>query len=373
MRSVLRGSHDAAPTVPDRRVFLHIGAPAAGAAYLRQTLARNRRRLTRHGVLFPSGHLGDDGDHTDAVLDVLDLSRRQPTATTGAWDRLAQTAADWRRGTVVVSHELLADATEAQVERVAAAFGASEVHVVYAARDLAALLPLAWQQWVHHGGTAPFAGYVDRVLARDGHRIGRMFWGSHDAAAVLRRWSSYVPAERVHLLTVPHGDDTVLWERFTGVLGLDLHRLRAAPHTGHRPDPLVVTEVLRLLTSTAGEYVGPDALARVRRTLAGVVGDPPTLSVVHRERLREETDRQLAAVKDACYRVVGDLTELMPAPERFAEDPAVTVPDNAHLIAAQSRALAVLAGVLETDEGPAGVHRRTLRGLLGRGRRLLRR
>ena len=141
------------------KVFLHVGAPLAGSR-VREVLAAHRRRLTRFGVLYPPGHLGHDAGHLDAVLDVLDLSAGGSPQASGAWDRLAETVRDWRRGTAVVSHELLADADADQVARVVSSFGDAEVHVVYVAQSLSLQVPEAWQQWVHHGGTAPFATYA---------------------------------------------------------------------------------------------------------------------------------------------------------------------------------------------------------------------
>jgi len=100
-----------------RKVYLHVGAPLAPSTTLRDALSRHRRRLARVGVLYPPSHLGYDGGHRDAVLDVLGLTAGDRAPAAGAWDRLAETVRDWRRGTAVVSHELLADATEAQVDR----------------------------------------------------------------------------------------------------------------------------------------------------------------------------------------------------------------------------------------------------------------
>ncbi|HET6625045.1 MAG TPA: hypothetical protein VFG63_01530 [Nocardioidaceae bacterium] len=357
------------------RVFVHVGAPMAGATYLRGCLARHRRRLTRRGVLYPASHLGDDGGHLEAVLDVLDLTGTGLAPSTGAWDRLAETARDWRRGTVVVSHELLADATEQQVQRVVSSFGNVEVHVVYVTRGLGRQVPLAWQEWVRNGGTAPFADYANRVVNRDPHRMSKVFWTSHDAGDVLGRWSAFVPPDRMHVLTVPSGaPGAVLWERFADTIGVDPRRFRAVPD----PDPdaaslgLAENEVLRLLNIEAGRRPHPAGVERVRRALGPSSSAAPAMSAVHADRLREETDRQVAAVKNGGYDVVGDVTELMLLPKDLAHGDAQVTPANAAVREAQTRALARLAGVLEDGEGPPGVRRRALRGLLGRASRVRR-
>ena len=347
------------------KVLVHIGAPTTGASYLGECLARHRRRLTRLGVLYPASHLGHDGGHLDAVLDVLDLASTDHAPSTGAWDRLAETAQDWRRGTVVVSHELLADATEDQVERVVASFGNVEVHVVYAARGIGRQIPLAWQEWVRNGGTAPFPAYVNRVVARDPHRMSRVFWQSHDIADVLRRWSTFVPAERVHVLTVPASEhqDAVLWHRFARTVGIDPRRFKVGVDQRRRLLGLAENEVLRLLNVEAGRRADPGGMERVRRALGSGSGTTPALPVVHADWLRDETDRQVTAVENGEYHVVGDVAELMPEPDVFAETDEQVTPPTGAVLAAQTRALAASAGVMATREGPAGFRQRALRGL----------
>ena len=91
-----------------QRVYLHVGVPKSGTTFLQASLDENKKALKEAGVLYPSGHLGSDAGHLDAVLDVLDLAAPGGRTTTGAWDRLTQAARDWRRGTVLVSPELLA-------------------------------------------------------------------------------------------------------------------------------------------------------------------------------------------------------------------------------------------------------------------------
>ena len=53
--------------------------------------------------------------------------------------------------------------------------------------------------------------------------FGEMFWGMHDAAYMLRRWSAFVPAERMHVVTVASraAPRDTLWKRFCAATGLD--------------------------------------------------------------------------------------------------------------------------------------------------------
>lgn len=332
MRRIRAGSTSARPA----RVVLHVGAPLVASTYVRDALARNRRRLTRHGVLHPSSHVGAEGHHA-AVLDVLDLAAPGVQTVTGAWERLAQAARDWRRGTVVVSHELLADADEDQVARIVGSFGSAEVHVVYAARDLARQLPLAWQEWVRNGGTSTFEGYVDKVVRHDGHRLARVFWRSHDVADVLGRWTSVVAPERVHVVTAPTGreQDAVVWQRVAEVLGVDADRLRAPAPTGQQLDALAATEASRLLNQAGSP--------RLPRALASTVGGPvPAVAAQHAEWLEAEAERAIDAVKRTGCVVLGDVTDLRPAPDGLTDDPARVTPPAEAVVAAQTMLLGAL-------------------------------
>lgn len=332
MRRIRAGSTPGRPS----RVVLHVGAPLVASTYVRDVLARNRRRLTRLGVLHPSSHVGAEGHHA-AVLDVLDLAAPGVETVAGAWERLAQASRDWRRGTVVVSHELLVDADEDQVARIVGSFGSAEVHVVYAARDLARQLPLAWQEWVRNGGTSTFEGYVDKVVRRDGHRLARVFWRAHDVADVLARWTSVVAPERVHVGTAPCGadQDVVVWQRLAEVLGVDAGRFRAPAPAGRPLDALAATEAVRLLNQ-AGAPRLPREAARA------VSGPTPALAGHHADWLEAEAERAVAAVKRAGCAVLGDVTDLRPAPDVLTDDPARVTPAPEAVVAAQTTLLAAL-------------------------------
>ena len=332
MRRIRAGSSPGRPS----RVVLHVGAPLVGSTYVREVLARNRRRLTRHGVLHPSSHVGAEGHHA-AVLDVLDLAAPGVETVAGAWERLAQAGRDWRRGTVVVSHALLADADEDQVARIVGSFGSAEVHVVYAARDLARQLPLAWQEWVRNGGTSSFEGYVDKVARHDGHRLARVFWRSHDVADVLTRWTSCVAPERVHVVTTPGGpdDDAVVWQRVAEVLGLDAGRYRTPAPTDRSLEPLAATEAARLLNQ-AGAPRLPRAVAHA------VTGPTPAVAAEHAEWLEAEAERAITAVKRLGCAVLGDVTDLRPAADALTDDPARVAPPPEAVVAAQTTLLAAL-------------------------------
>jgi hypothetical protein len=319
-------------------------------------------------VLYPPSHLGHDGGHRDAVLDVLSLTAGDHTPPAGAWDRLAETVRDWRRGTAVVSHELLAEATESQIDRIVTSLGTAELHVVYVAQDLGRQLPRAWQQWVYGGGTAAFATYAARVVQRGDHRASKVFWRSHDLGEVLSRWAARVPAERVHVVPAARGADghEVTWARFARTLGIDPNRLRLGTARPEPLGPLVGTEVVRLLNAEGP--LDPQRLDAVRRHSTTVAGAVPRLPATLRDAVTAEAELAAKSVRGNGWELVGPLADLLPQEDAFATAPDAVTPAPAEVQRAQTHVLHALCAKDPARQGPAGLRRRALRVLRERVR-----
>src|SRR5689334_15927885 len=201
------------------RVFLHIGAPKTGTTYVQDRLSRNAKSLAKHGVHFPTkSPLVSPGlFHFRAALDVLGQDWGGPAGhAKGAWSALAKKA---RRlsGTVVISHEILAPASAEVIDRIVDDLGEAEVHVVYTARDLARSLPAGWQESVKQGRRWRFREFLKRA-----ERGGDLWFAKAvDLPRVLGAWAARVPAERIHLITVPSGPDSPSWSRFCEVVGIE--------------------------------------------------------------------------------------------------------------------------------------------------------
>lgn len=210
-------AHDA-----PRRVVVHVGAPKTGTSFVQDLLFQNRERLAAQGVLYPADRFDA---HFLAALDLMELPwgglERQAV---GAWDRLADQVRTWE-GTVIVSHEILATASPAHVERAMASFGDdSEVHVLMSARDLVRQIPAEWQENVKHRRTVGYWEFLDDIRdPASTAKVAAWFWAVQHIPAALGRWATDVPPERVHLVTVPQAGAprNWLWERFAAVFGLD--------------------------------------------------------------------------------------------------------------------------------------------------------
>lgn len=216
--------HEPAAPSPTGRpvVFLHIGAPKTGTTFLQRILWQHRERLAELGVRYP----GDTfGAHVQAAFDLRDAGFHgyKDPSVPGAWDALVEAAREWD-GAVVLSQELFSPATAAQIDRAMEDLSFAEVHLVFTARDLTRQIPAAWQEDLKNRFVIDFDEFVValRDRSQDTQGLGRMFWRMQDAAEVLERWGRHVPADRVHVVTVPQvGKPDELWRRFASVIDVD--------------------------------------------------------------------------------------------------------------------------------------------------------
>jgi hypothetical protein len=306
------------------RVLLHVGTPKTGTSYLQHVLFHNRQTLSKHGILYPV-------DRFDAhFLSALDLMRMPwgglEADAVGAWDRLAHRVRDWH-GTSIVSHEILATASRAQIGRALESLGhgdGAEVHLVLSVRDLVRQIPAEWQENVKHRAGLSYGAFLDQIQdPRRNGRIATWFWGVQEIPDILERWGHDLPPEHVHVVTVPpagEGPD-LLWKRFVTAFGLDGLPLEL---DGERVNPSLgapETTLVRRVNRAANEELEPRyyrALVREllahqtlsRRTSSPRLALPPD---VHpwASALEESWVEEIRA---RGYDVIGDLTDLRGAP-----------------------------------------------------------
>lgn len=329
-----------------RRVFIHIGAPKTGTTYLQDVLWTNRHALRANGMLYPG--IGP-GSHIMASLDLRQISfkgYRNPEVP-GAWGRLVDEIRDFG-GPAIIDHELLSGAKVRQVQRALRTLDFAEVHIVYTARDMARQLPAAWQEWVRNRETDTMAEWLRSVHSPnvdDPADPGRLFWRLHDMPVVLDRWTRGVPAERVHLITVPPpgSDPDILWKRFAGVVGIDPDAYDTESSRARPSLAAPQTEVLRRVNLAIGKETFPwkpyDRI--VKRYLSFELGNQPGPAIaLPKDEFDWAVEWSRQAVQkfsDAGYDVAGDLDELIPIEQRSGVDPAS--------VSAEAQAEAAIGGI----------------------------
>ena len=306
-----------------QRVVLHVGLPKTGTTYLQALLAGHRDQLREAGVLYPflrpgamfHGAVEVRGSHEKFGLTADEVR--------GTWRALCDRARSFP-GTTVISHEVLAGATTAEIAAALAPLAGLEVHVVVTARDLGRQATAHWQEEVKLGDVGSFRDFERtqfRADTRPGDPARPHFWHAQDAADALRRWSSAVPARQVHLVVcpAPGAPPGELWNRFAGAVGLDPGL--GDPAAGDAANVSLGTLQIAHLRQVNGLLAGrldPRTYNRVVKkeyaegVLAALPGERPRTPRGLGGVLEPATRAWAADITAAGHPVHGDLDELLP-------------------------------------------------------------
>lgn len=305
-------------------MILHVGVPKSGTSFLQTTLRENADQLEGVGVHFPTEQ------HKGLFHAALELTGNHPgwgvpdARVKGSWERLCRRA---RRhaGTTVLSNELFSNVEATEVPGALKHLEGLDVHLVVTARDLARQLPAEWQEGVKHGRSLRYQRFLDRVTDPERrHPHARKFWRHQDVADLLDRWGRHLPADHVHLVTVPPpgAPRDLLWRRFCEVVGVDPDVATEEPATGSNVSlGVTAVDVLRRVNGRLRRL--DDRPPGLRRTVKQVLVNgalradtSPRVSTPDEllPRLQEITDVWVHRVREAGYQVVGDLDDLTPRP-----------------------------------------------------------
>ncbi len=330
---------------PAKRLYLHIGTPKSGTSYVQAVLRENQDRLPALGFQYPSAY---PGEMYHSALEIRGIAQKWAVPqekVDGTWARLCERARSFS-GTTLISTEFYAAATPEQVDRVVREAHGLELHVVITARDMARQFPAAWQQGIKHGAKADYRTYQKQLMDQaDSSARAQSFWSLQHLPEIIERWSSGVPAERIHLVTCPPAGapSSLLWERFCAVVGLDADSIEPPTEAANTSLGVTEIELLRRLNHVLdkgedhrfyGRMVNNYFVNRTLRTFSSPRPQTPPDLVPVFERLAEEWTA--AIVASGCT-VTGDLADLRPAsPTREYVDPTAVPADDVITLAAAS-------------------------------------
>jgi len=314
-------------------VFVHVGAPKTGTTYLQGILWSNRSALKSAGLHVVGA---TRGDHYRGGHDLRDLPHdpKDPRPDwTGSWNALAGLSGDSSAPSVVISDEHLAALTPAQVDRAVSALRGREVHVIYATRNLARLLPSEWQEFVKHGSKLTFGEWTERVFSSRDKGPGKWFWSVHDPVDVISRWSSHVPAERIHVITLPlpGADKNELWRRFCRVVDIDPDVATEFEVAGNDSLGVAEAELLRRVNAALPDsfpvwhhrFLGRDVFA-TRILSPRSKGGKPQLPEVVRPMVQKRSEQAIEGIRTSGVDLVGDLAEVTITEDLSSGDPTPT-------------------------------------------------
>jgi len=317
------------------RVCLHIGPYKTGTTYLQHILWRNRAALADADVLVPR-------ESWVAQRRAVSQLMKRPAGVPGRrpprrrrprdpWDRLLDEVAASGAGTVLLSVERLCLAEPHTVAALVESFAPAQVKVVYAARDLARVVPAEWQTRLRNRWSPTWREFIDSIrepAGVDSH--GGSFWRRHDPAQVLPPWLAHIPRDQVHVLTVPPPGrpPELLWDRFCAVLGLEPDRYDLDVPRANMSLGGVESEVLRRLSARVGarlplpayvdlvnHFVAREVLERRAQSFRLV------LPAAELAWLTPRADAAVGYLRELGLPVEGDLDDLVPVAEPGARTP----------------------------------------------------
>lgn len=339
---------------PGRPLFLHIGLQKTGTSYLQSIFWQNKEVLAEQGLDMVPGS-------KRATFHLMLRARNRyrpavdPPSVEGALDRLPEQLTQAPGDRALISEESLAPAPPEQITRLLEHCGDREVHLVITLRDLGRQLPSAWQQDIQSGAHVSYPDYFERMRETADDPLHRL-WSSKNVSAILERWGAHIPADRIHVVTVPPpgSDPEVLLHRFCEVVGVDHTVLNKEVARSNRGIGRIQVEVLRRVNfRLAPENRRREIFGEVGKryfavqVLGSQAGDKILVPADEADWVRELSARYSAAIRDGGYHVVGDLADLDPAPEAFSE--ASYEVSESDVLAASSEALAFMLTARMTD------------------------
>jgi hypothetical protein len=240
---------------------------------------------------------------------------RWPKHASGAWSRLVSGIQQWEQD-AIISHEFFGAADPGQAQRAIDALAPAEVHLVFTARAYHRQISAIWQERLKNLWRGRFR---DFRLRADGGPLNQWDWRTQDAADVLGRWSCCVPADRIHLVTVPAqgGSPALLWSRFARVCGIDAEACDTSVASPNVSLGVVEAELLRRInTKIDVSFPDPGEPSRLMRgflahkLLAPRESERFSLPPQRADALRPRSESTAAWVNSAGVDVVGSLGDL---------------------------------------------------------------
>ncbi|MPY77417.1 MAG: hypothetical protein GEV04_02775 [Actinophytocola sp.] len=330
-------TEEAAAQSQQKTVYLHIGTPKSGTTYLQGVLANNRKQLAARGVLWPSGHWANQ---VHAVRDLADIHPHNLKAAdvAGKWQRLVNEIHAWEGHAAIVSMEWLVGAQPEHIQRAVDTLAPAEVQVIVTGRDLARIFPAGWQEAMQNWSSYTWDDYLVAMTEPESAEIeaGKRVWRQQDIGAILRQWGEVIPADRMHVVTVPPpgSDPGVLWQRFAAVIGIDPDEYDPAGRRDNSSLGVISAELMRRVNGRARErglgWKSSEKLVKqtlAKRVLSKRSREEPSLALPA-DRYPWAIDqgkRIVAEVEQTGVHIWGNLEDLIPDPAHVREG---TTPDT---------------------------------------------
>lgn len=258
-----------------KTIFLHIGLPKTGTSLLQGVFMRSTDILAGFGIRYLQAGTAvfDDFGHHVLVMAALGEAGRRidpgkpPALIAEAWDAARAEIDACPEPRIFVSSELCTFdlAAPEDIARMIAGLtddGRHDIRIVLSLRDVVDFVNSAYSQRVRDGHAGPVTDFIANL------------WPALDWAALVRRWSAHVGAERMILLDFADLTSRPLADTF----------LRLVFETGHegllldnpRTNPSLPDAAIRFLSAVNGSSLRFEAGLALRNHLARFFADHPT-------------------------------------------------------------------------------------------------
>lgn len=304
-----------------REVYLHVGPVKTGSTFLQDLLWRYRDDLARQGYHHPGTHADEMWLAANDLQDAAFVHFEMPEAS-GVWPQVCERVLTYD-GPSVISQETLGLSTEEHIDRIVSSLEPARLHVIVMARSLAAMLPSMWQQNVRDVHPAGVRWPLYLALQRQSRAAVT------DTLLIVQRWLTHVPAERIHVVTVPPAGATpaVLLSRFADVLGIETSFWSAEGAARNISIDMVQCEVIRRLNRTSAACLDIRGQRRlVKEALLPLLGPPNParrirLPSSQREWIEGESRRRVDGLVHSGAVLHGDLDDLASPPDLWQDGP----------------------------------------------------
>jgi hypothetical protein len=317
------------PTSGTPVVYLHIGTPKSGTSYLQGRLTANQLAIAEQGFFWAEPW----SRQVRATREVRALRPGRQLRPNGPWRSLAHEILDWRGRAAIISMEWLVRSRPHQIEAAVASLSPARVEVVCIARDLARTVPAAWQEGTQNYRTWTWDEFVGAITGERGANrpLRNEFWSQHDLVDVFRRWSTAVPLERTHLITLPPAGQPpeLLWDRFCATIGLDGSSFTSPPRDNASLG-VVSAQVMRRLNvilreqglsradyTRLGKHVLGKQVLPQQREQEGQITLPDDV----RQWLSRRSEAMISELERLPIDIVGDVAELAVSAGATGRDP----------------------------------------------------
>jgi len=376
------------------RLVLHIGTQKSGTTYLQRVLAALSSTLKKKGVLYPTRLVGkrEIYNHEAAAYGLLGtesfpwVPRHRAEAQRDSWQALVDKIARWD-GTAIVSGEALSVIDATAAERLVGSLDVQRTDVIITVRDLGRVIPSSWQQHIRNGRSTAFSTYVRQLDQRRGEGSSadrrarweadpdQTFWRAYAIGSLAQRWAAFTSSVRVVGVPRSGSDTNELWSRFVSATNLTAAAPATAPDVDlvaanigiTEPETLVLAGLNRALES--GELPEPRRRAIrgriVREAFVGRTdrGRRVALPAEWTDRVRAWAEEDLVELDETEAIFTGDRSDLLVDAGSTATEPV----DSEAVADAAGAALALLGGLMPTEETPGDARGRRSRRAGGSG------